>query len=155
MGLQLPKPNRATPGLPVQNMRTYDIFVPADGFRPATCAEYECPGYLNGWSSTIDESTALGQFQAGYIRNESKRGFAEHRNDAGMTVFQFHPGQKPFGDGHDRHRIRVDTPEIYRLRDGDWRGNPTRKAVMLPSAQDWVDDLGENQERLSDTAKRG
>lgn len=155
MVFQLPAPNRATPGLPVTAMRTYDIIVPADGFRQATCAEYQCAGYVNGWSSTIDESTALGQHQASYIRTESKRGFTEHRNDVGLTVFQFHPGQKPFGDGHDRHRIRLDTPEIYRMRDGDWRGNPSRWAVMLPSAQDWVDDLGENQDRLSDIAKRG
>jgi hypothetical protein len=149
------QPNRITPGLPVTAMRTYDIIVPATGFRPATCAEYGCPGYLNGWASTIDESTELGQAQARYIRTESKLGFTEHRNDAGLTVFTFRPGQTPFGEGHRRHRVRIDTPEFYRLRDGDWRGNPTGRAVMIPSAQDWVDDLGEHQERLADMQKRG
>lgn len=155
MGLQLPPPNRAQPGLPVQAMRTYDVAVPSSGFRQATCAEYQCAGWVNGWSSTIDESTALGQHQASYIRHEAKRGFVEHRNAAGLTVFRFHPGQKPFGDGHDRHRVRLDAPEIYRMRDGDWRGNPTGRVISIPSAQDWVDDLGAHQETLSDIAKRG
>lgn len=148
------------PTTPIQAMQTFSIAAPlATHFRPATCAEYECDPYRLGWVSRIDESTELGQTQARYIRHGSGRGFTEERDEAGITVFRFHPGQQPFDDAqgsHRQHQVRVDRPELFVVRDGDVaRGNPTGRVTRHSGPQPWLDQFGEHLEKLSDQTKRG
>ena len=138
--------NRITPNLPVGAFKTYEIRIPQEThFRPGTCEEAECSMYLNGWLSKIDESTELGQKQAHYIRKQSGRKFTETRNEVGLTEFTFEPGQSCFS----QHKVRLDKPELYVVRDGDWRGS--RGIIRKHSrASDWVEDFQENQQRLID-----
>ncbi|MCG6493441.1 hypothetical protein [Kitasatospora sp. A2-31] len=144
--------NRIEPNMPVAAYKTYRILSPqSTHFRPATCAEAECEAHLNGWRSTIDEATDLGQRQAHYIRKESGRRFVEERLESGLTRFEFEAGQQCFAGGH---QVRLDRPEHYLLQDGDWRGNPTGRNQAL-TAQDWIDDFGEHQQRLADQLERG
>jgi hypothetical protein len=144
--------NRITPNMPVTAYKTYRILSPVSThFRPATCAEAECAAYLNGWRSTVDEATVLGQQQAHYIRRQSGRRHREERDEAGLTVFTFEAGQECFAGGH---QVRLDRPEHYLLTGGDWRGNPTGEHRTL-RAQDWIDDFGEHQQRLADYQERG
>lgn len=145
--------NRVEPLMPVTAYKTYRITSPiSTHFRPATCAEADCAAYLNGWVSTIDEATVLGQQQAYYIRKQSGRAFAEERLPTGLTQFTFEAGQKCFRDGH---QVRLDRPELYLVRDGDWRGNPTGVKRQHANSQDWIDDFGEHQQRLADEMKKG
>lgn len=147
------QPNRIQPAMPVTAYKTYRILSPVQThFRPATCAEYECAAYLNGWVSTIDEATVLGQQQAHYIRKQSGRAFVEERLEGGLTRFSFEAGQKCFGSDH---QVRLDRPELYLVRDGDWRGNPTGRKREHANATDWIDDFGEHQQRLADEMKKG
>ncbi|HZN70563.1 MAG TPA: hypothetical protein VFC00_02600 [Micromonosporaceae bacterium] len=146
------QPFRITPKLPVQAMKTYQIHAPASThFRAATCAEVECGAYTSGWRTTVDESTELGQGQAYYIRKQSGRLFTEHRNEANLTVFTFEAGQRCFQA--DAHRTRVERPEIYVVRNGDWRGYG--EARRYSRAEDWVDDFANNQDQLARRLESG
>lgn len=140
--------NRITPNLPVQAYQTYAITRRRDTTVRAVCEQVDCPQWRHGWDSVIDESTELGRTQAAYIRGESRRTFREMRTDQGLTVFRFESGQRCFAD----HQTR---PEIYLVRDGDWRGNPTGRKRQHTRAADWVEDFGENQLRLVDQQKKG
>lgn len=149
-----PEPFRLTPAMPVTAYKTYRILSPQQThFRPATCAEVDCPAYLNGWTTTIDESAVQGQGQAHYIRRESGRRFMEERLPTGLTRFTFEAGQRCFGS--DKHQVRLDRPELYLVRDGDWRGNPTGRKREHANAADWIEDFGEHQQRLADEMKKG
>lgn len=135
--------NRFTPGLPVQAMETYAIDAPkATHFRPATCREVDCEQHISGWKTVVDERTDLGAKQAHYIRKESGRSFSEDREVDGLTTFLFEPGQTCFR----QHEARLDRPEIFSLRGGDWRGATTERRVL--PAHGWVDEMQENFELL-------
>ncbi len=135
--------------LPVQAMRTFSIRAPlTTHFRKATCEEANCQHYLEGWRSIVPADSP----QADYIRRGSGRRFTEGRNSPGLAEFTFEPGQDCFAS--DTHRVAIDRPEIFVMRDGDWRGNPTGRSMRLP-AQSWVDAFGENLETVRDQHERG
>lgn len=144
--------NRINPALPVQAFKTYQVVAPpSTHWRPATCADVDCGAYLTGWRSLIDESTDLGQKQAHYIRRESARKHTERRDEAGLTVFEFEAGQRCFAP----HQVRHDRPEVYLVRGGDWRGNPSGSVRKHANAEDWVEDFQEHQGRLADQIEKG
>lgn len=146
-------PNRILPQLPAQAFKTYQIVAPVSThFRDATCAEVDCAAYLSGWRTVVDERVDLGQGQAHYIRTESGRRFVEHRDEAGMTVFEFPAGQKCFRP----HKARLDRPEIYVVTGGDWRGNPRGlEPRRHANADDWIDDFATHQQTLADRLNQG
>lgn len=150
------QPNRPwTPALPATAVKTYAISAPlATHFRPATCAEMDCPQYLNGWRTLVDERIELGMAQAYYIRKELGHRFRETRTETGLTAFTFEPGQRCF-KSH-LHRTRIERPEIFLVREGDWRGNPrgteTRRHA---SPADWQDDFAQHQQTLANRLKEG
>jgi len=138
--------------LPAAAYRTYGIAAPADTHhRPATCAEVDCAAHLHGWVTTVDEATDLGQRQAHHIRSAAGRGYREERTAAGLTAFTFPPGQRCFR----QHRTRVDRPELFYVRGGDWRGNPTGETYQHTRPADWVDDFATHQDRLATQQQRG
>lgn len=143
---------RITPALPAQAYKTYQVVAPrSTHFRPATCAEVGCPAHGCGWRTVVDERTDLGQQQAHYIRAMSGRAFTAARDAAGLTTFTFEAGQACFQP----HRVRLDRPEHYLVRGGDYRGNPTRAVRRHVSAADWTEDFAEHQTRLADRLRRG
>ncbi|WP_413102217.1 hypothetical protein [Streptomyces sp. Inha503] len=140
--------NRIDPSLPIGAYQTYSIASPRDTSVRAVCEQVGCAAWARGWESVIDESTELGQQQAAYIRQRSGRTFREQRTETGLTVFRFESGQRCFAD----HRTR---PELYVVRDGDWRGNPTGRVRQHQRPQDWVEDFGEHQQKLADQQQKG
>lgn len=145
--------SRIQPRLPVQAVKTYQVLTPVHThFRAATCAEVDCPQHLHGWQTPIDESTELGQQQAWYIRNQSGRRYTENRDLLpGVTVFAFQAGQRCFA----QHKARLDRPELFLVRDGDWRGNPTGNKRQHTRPEDWVEDFATNQQQLADQLEKG
>ena len=145
---------RFPPRVPAAAMKTYQVVAPlSTHWRTVSCAEYQCDAYLQGWVTRVDESTELGQRQAWFIRRESGRRFTEDRDDAGLTVFTFEPGQQGFASrdpasSHDGHRVRLDRPERFIRRGGDWRGNPLRDHFEHKTAESWQDDFATHQERI-------
>ncbi|MEU2510569.1 hypothetical protein [Streptomyces syringium] len=141
--------NRADRGLLAPGAyQTYSIAQPRDTLVRAACEQVGCAAWRHGWQSAVDEATELGAQQATYIRQRSGRTFREQRTGAGLTVFTFDSGQRCFAE----HRTR---PEIYAVRDGDWRGNPTGRTRLHTKAADWVEDFGEHQLQLVDQQKKG
>ena len=135
--------NRITPNLSVQSYKTYSITAPpSTHFRPATCKEVDCPAYMHGWRTVVDERTYLGATQAGYIRREAGRSFTEAKEEGGLTVFTFAPEQVCFQP----HQVRLERAEIFSTRGGDWRGATTSSTIYRP--EHWVENFQENQEAL-------
>lgn len=146
---------RIQPQLPAGAMKTYQILAPrSTHYRPATCEEVGCMAYQCGWQTALDLSTDLGQAQAHYIRQESGRKYVEEPLGENRMMFHFEPGQRCFAA--DSHQVRVGRPEIFVVRDGDWRGNPLGtepRTHVRP--EDWVDDFGEHQQALADRLRKG
>lgn len=146
---------RIQPQMPPGSYRTFQILAPLNThWRPGTCSEAQCNSYVNGWKTLVDESTKLGQAQASYIRHEAKRLFTEGKDESGITVFTFEAGQQGFGSEH-KHQIRTPQPDRFRVRGGDWRGNPSGEVREFKQARDWIDEFGEHQERLKTIFDRG
>ncbi|MFI8448250.1 hypothetical protein [Streptomyces erythrochromogenes] len=140
--------NRIAPLHAVQAYQTYSISQRPDVLVRAACQQVGCGAWMNGWESTIDETTAQGQAQAAYIRSHSGRTFREQRTAVGLTVFRFEPHQRCFAE----HKTN---PEVYGVRDGDWRGNPTGRVRQHQRPADWVEDFGEHQLRIADQQQKG
>lgn len=145
--------NRIEPHLPASAMKTYEIARPvATHFRAATCAEVECPAYVNGWNTIVDEHSELGQKQAYYIRHNAKRKFTEKKSEAGPTCFTFESGQNCFR----QHKMPLEREPLYRVRGGDFRGNPRGIPLMTHrSGDDWVDDFANHQDKLATRLEQG
>lgn len=146
---------RIQPQGPSHLYKTYQILAPKQThFRPATCEEVECKAYVNGWKSTVDTTTELGQKQYYYITKQSGRKFTMQKLPQGLVEFEFAAEQTCFAAS--THQIRLDRPEIFVVRDGDHRGNPRRTApIKHQNASDWVEDFAEHQQKLADEIQKG
>jgi hypothetical protein len=143
--------NRIEPQMGAAAYKTYSIVAPASThFRPATCAETDCPDYLNGWRVRVEglEPVLL------HAAKTSGRKYTEVRIAAGETWLHFEAGQPCFRAGE--HRARLDRPELFLVRDGDHRGNPRgTKARMHQRPELWVEDFGEHQQNIADEIAKG
>jgi hypothetical protein len=145
------QPFRIEPAGPPGAYKTYALAAPAATHRrPTTCEEIDCEAYQYGWITRVDEVTELGAAQAYYIRRECGRRYTEQRTPVGLTVFQFEAGQRCFAV----HTMPLEREPIYSVRDGDWRANPSGARRVL-SAQDWLDDFGDHQQRIAQRHARG
>jgi hypothetical protein len=145
--------NRIDPVGTAYSYKTYAIASPiSTHYRDGTCDEFGCLAQRNGWKTVIDESTALGQRQAHYIRHD-RRKFTETRTEAGLTEFAFEAGQKCFAT----HKVPLERPEFFGVLGGDYRLHDNRWGVARQQGQltvhtkptNWVDDFATHQERLS------
>jgi hypothetical protein len=139
---------RLQPAGPASAYQTFSIQSRPDQAVRTVCEQVACEAWRQGWESLIDESTDLGKDQAAYIRMQSGRTFREQRTAAGLTVFRFESGQRCFAD----HKTR---PELYLVRDGDHRGNPTGRVRQHTRAQDWVEHVQQDLERFNEDRRRG
>lgn len=140
--------NRITPALPPQAMKTYALAAPpATHWRPATCAEVECPAYLNGWETRVPAGSELAE-QARALKGQYH--FAETR-DGDDAVFTFPPGQPCFRAT--THQVPLEREPVYLVRDGDWRAYGPARVHVRPG--DWVEDFGTHQQHLADRLERG
>lgn len=137
---------RVQPAGPPEAYQTYKIVSPRDTTIVAACADAGCEAWRDGWDTAIDESTDLGKTQAHYIRTRSGRTFREMRSGE-LTVFRFESGQRCFRDHHTRS-------ETYGVHAGDWRlaGGLIRHHTR---PRDWVEDMGENLDRIRTAQQRG
>lgn len=141
--------NRVQPVGPPSAYKTFTVLQPlATHFRPATCAEVDCPNYLNGWKTEVDTSTELGAAQADYIRHRAGRAFVESADRLPVVTFLFHAGQPCFAEHHEP----LERPPIHIVRNGDWRAGDNVREVR---PDDWVDDFQNHQARLADQIERG
>lgn len=142
--------NRITPNLPAAAYQTYELAVPLPThWRPATCAEIDCPAYLYGWATTVLPDSA----DEALIRRAGRH-FTVERTPDGFLRFVFPAGQPCFAAS--AHRVQVEREPLYLVRGGDFRGNPRRIPTRVHAdATDWVDDFGEHQLRIAESIERG
>ena len=150
--------NRIDPVGPVQAYKTYEIASPiATHYRDGTCEEAGCLAHQHGWSSTPDpakilqklphltsaQAVAMAEQQAHYIRKLSGRRFTERLAESGLAEFTFEAGQQCF----ETHKVPLERPEFYVVRDGDWRQLGRPQMHSGPDA--WVNDFAEHQDRIA------
>lgn len=141
--------NRIPPNLPAGAYQTFAIKAPVSThFRPATCAEVECPNYLHGWRVRVEALTP----ELLHTAKTSGRRYVEQPIAQGETWLVFEAGQPCFRAS--QHRARLDRPELYLVRGGDWRQSfgQTRQHTR---PEHWVEEFAENQQRLVDAKARG
>lgn len=134
-----------------EDYQTFQVSTPRDGAILTACKDAGCRHWREGWKSKINEHTPLGRLQAHWIRygpREERRTFREQKAADGDTVFIFEAHQRCFQEHYTR-------PEIYVVRGGDWRGNPTGAFRQHANAADWVEHFAENQQKLADQAQQG
>jgi hypothetical protein len=135
---------------PVTAYQTFAVAAPlGTHWRPATCAEVDCPNYLGGWRVRVELLTP----ELLHAARTSGRRYTEQRVAEGETWLIYEPGQPCFQAA--QHRLRTGQPELYVVRDGDFRGNPTGRVRQHTRPEDWVDQFGEHQQRITDEIKKG
>jgi hypothetical protein len=142
---------RIEPQMDASAYKTYALVSPlSTHFRPATCAEVDCPHYLNGWRVNNEALTPdLRQAVA-----TSGRKYRLEIISAAESWLVFEPGQPCFKAS--QHRKRSDRPPLYVVRDGDHRGNPRgTKARLHQRPENWVEDFAEHQQKLADEIRKG
>jgi hypothetical protein len=134
-----------------------------DNFRPITCAQAECEAFRNGWVTIVSANMAD---QVRTIARDTGRHFVEAPGGPGLVAFTFPPGQEGFKGGDHDHVERIDVVQTFSKQDGhaeigvnsrrqaEWFWQPSGDRRKL-SAQTWVDDFGEHQERLAAEAQKG
>lgn len=147
------EPNRISPALPARAMQTFQVTAPVSTHtRAATCEEVECGAYLRGWRMKIDLNTDLGQRQAQYIKHHAGRSYKKIGAQDGLVELEFAANQPCFQE----HRARIDRPEIYRVKGGDYRGNPLKTLTRVHKKPEfWVEEFAENQDRLKTAIEKG
>ena len=147
--------NRIEPVLPAQAFKTYGMAMPLrTHWRPATCEEYGCEAYLNGWVSTFDTATDLGQQQYDYCRQDRTRSFHVQRVGGTLVKFVYKPGNRCFRAAG--HRVPLGRPPRFLVTGGDWRGNPRGIPVQVHQrADDWVDDFANHQDKIAAAIGKG
>ena len=127
--------------------RVYRIASPiATHWRPASCADVDCPAWANGWATVVDEGTVLGQGQADYIRAGAGRRYTEDRISGGRTRFTFDAGQPCFRAVD--HRVPLDRPEVYTVATAAGTSRHRNGA-------DWVDDFSTHLDHLKTLQQKG
>jgi hypothetical protein len=80
------------------------------------------------------------------------RPFTERTED-GEIVFTFQPGTPCFRVS--THRVKTGRPELFIVRDGDWRGNPTGQHRRHTRPEFWVEDMSEHLDQIKQLRERG
>lgn len=142
---------RIPPKLPPEARQSYVILQPkSTHFRKATCEEVNCPHNANGWSITIDMSTARGAKQKQLIK-ESGRRFTVAEKRGATVKLVFPAGQQCF----EAHRKPLHHDPFFRVKGGDWRGNPRGIPDLVLRQDDWVDHFMEHQDKLNNEYQKG
>lgn len=142
--------NRIKPMGQPQDYRTFQITSPlSTHWRPATCADVDCPHYLNGWRVRVEglDPKML------YAAQTSGRKYTELHVAENENWLVFEAGQSCFRAS--QHKKLLDRQEIFIARDGDWRGNPTGRVRKHTRPEFWIEDMQENNASVQKRLEQG
>lgn len=136
-------------------MQTYRISKPvATHTRSATCAEVDCPDFVNGWVALLDLSDPLVPIFRRAALRPTNLGDGIVRSctvvpdvEPGVIGFRFEPGTPC--KAATSHRRSLDRPEIYVVREGDWRLRNPRLIRRHTRPEHWVEDMQENLDAVA------
>lgn len=150
MTVSSPEGQRLPAAGPIGAYQTFQIAVPLEThWRPATCEEVDCEQYRNGWRVRVQ---GLSESDVYAIANSGRK-FTRLDVAETETWLVFEPGQSCFRASE--HRLPLGRPELFVVRDGDWRGNPTGNVYQHKRAEDWVDQFSVNQGKIAEAIERG
>lgn len=148
MSVQL---SRIQPLMGPEAYKTYAVVSPlSTHFRPATCAEANCSYHRDGFQVRVEGLAP----EVLHAVQHSGRKYTVQTVAEGETYLVFEPGQSCLQQS--LHRVPVDRPPLYIVRDGDFRGNPRgTKARLHQNPGDWVDDFATHQQAIADAIQEG
>lgn len=130
--------------------QTYQVAAPIQThWTAATCEQVDCEQWRQGWAVHLELLDARDQ----HLVRTSGRKYIEQQLGPAQTWLLFEPGQPCFRAG--THVRRLDREELFVMRSGDHRGDPTGRGPIQLSSQSWVDDFGEHQETISSLIEEG
>jgi hypothetical protein len=142
--------NRLDPVGKVWDYRTFQVMSPlSTHWRPATCAEVDCPQYLKGWKVRVEGLPP----EMVHTAKTSGRKYTELHVAEGENWLVYEAGQPCFKASE--HRKLLDRQEIYIARDGDFRGNPTGNVRKHTKPEFWIEDMQENNSKVAERLQRG
>jgi hypothetical protein len=134
--------------LPSAAYTTYQIAAPrATHYRPATCEEYGCLKWRNGWRVHVQALTAE---QLHAVTTSGYR-YQPVEVDPEHTYFDFEAGQPCFHAGD--HQVPVGKPALFVVRHGDHRRSTVERVHTRP--EDWRDQFAEHTDRWATAVQRG
>jgi hypothetical protein len=145
---------RIDPSVGAQHYQTFQVTSPLSTHtKVVRCGEdVDCDQYARGWRMKIDLGTDLGRKQAHYVKYESGRSFKVIAQHDGLVELEFAAGQPCFRE----HRVPLDRPEIYRVKGGDFRGNPLRTLTRVHKRPEyWVEEFAEHQDKIKTAIEKG
>ena len=147
--------NRFTPVLPTQFYKTYVVRTQfTTHYRPARCAEIECPDYIHGWYLKIDGTPPELLYAAMHSGRRYYRG--EILIEGSTEEFKaliFEAGQECFRV--DTHVKSLERPEFFYVGRGDFRSFSTRRANQFDRADQFVDSFATHLDRIKTEIERG
>lgn len=149
------QPFRLTPAGPASAYQTFQIRTPRgpEFDRPVTCEEVDCDAWRNGWITRVPFGSEL-EHTVRVAR--SRHPWAAAQAEGGEMVFTYAPGTPCFRSATHRLPIRPDLPQIFLVKDGDWRGNPRGTQPRIHQRpEDWVEHAQEVTANVVDRIERG
>lgn len=135
-----------------QQYQTFALLRPRGShFRPATCQEFECDEFIEGFVFSCDTSTDLGQRQFHYITHDKSRSYSMQR--VGQYLFKFVYGPGNDGFAHE-HVLPLHRPPKAIVFGGDWRAQ-TSEARVHTSVENWTDEHWNHNDKLATIRQRG
>lgn len=147
--------NRPVPQMPTQSYKTFAIKSPlTTHYRRATCAEIDCPDYLNGWYLKIEGTPEDLLYTA---RNAGRKyTVGEVMLEENGEVFKaliFEAGQACFRES--THVKSLERPEFFFAGRGDYRSFSHRKAHQYDRPDQFVDDFEDHLARIRRALQQG
>lgn len=137
--------------MPVQGVQTFEVASPVEThYKTVSCRVAECVRHRDGWRTVLDTSTVEGAKQAQWIIDFSGRKYTKVEQGP-IVTFTFGAGQQCF----QKHKQTLERPELYIVRAGDWRGNPTGERMQHTRPEHWVEHSAGQLDKLNDAQKRG
>ena len=136
--------------LPAEALKTFEIREPLPThYRRGTCAEVGCTAHANGWKTVCHLTTVIGVKPARYNRDKSGRHFTfEFSGDGKLLTFRFPAGQTCF----EPHPISLGRPALFVVRGN---GGRVRERRIFDRADQWIDNMHENTDRVATARRRG
>lgn len=140
--------NRPAPKMAPSSYKTYQIAAPTKThWRRATCAEVECPHYVNGWRVRMEGLDD----QMLHTAKNSGRTWRHLAVSMTENWLVYEAGQPCFQAVN--HRKRIDREEIFIVRHGDWRQTFSSETHANP--ENWQTDFAEHQDKLATEQQKG
>ncbi len=155
--------NRPTPKMPTQVYKTFRVASPvATHFRQATCQEFECTAFNNGWTYIKEElekeNLLYAVTHAGKRYKEMVVPVPIQTENGWMfgpekLCLVFEPGQVCFQAR--THRLPIGRPEFYFVGRGDYRSFTPRAAQQFNRPDDWLDSFQNHMDKIKTEIQKG